>query len=117
MYGSFDNEKAIQSQAKERLTPWLPLNSRVSSLQQQRDFLATVETLPSCGILQGAIYHLDTVHSVFTVRLEACPAVLRGYPDPILTHWFSDKSDLFCVSFRMCTLRTYVGHCQLSFEL
>lgn len=71
MYGSFDTEKAIHTQARERLTPCLPLNSRVSSLQQQRDFLATVETLPSVAVLQGAIYHLDTVYSVFIVGVRS----------------------------------------------
>ena len=36
----------------------------------QGDLLATLETLPLVAVLRGAIYHLDTVHSVFIVGVQ-----------------------------------------------
>ena len=49
----------------------------------QGDLLATVETLPLVAVLQGAIHHLDTVHSVFIVGVQKRVLLLC---EPILAH-------------------------------
>jgi hypothetical protein len=49
----------------------------------QRDFLATMETLTPVAVLQGTIYHLDTVYNVFVVGVGSVSCCFCGVPEPI----------------------------------
>ena len=71
MQGSFETEKSHL------------FSSRMEVSFLQGDLLATLETLPLVAVLQGAIYHLDTVHGVFIVSVQKRVLLLC---EPILAH-------------------------------